>query len=163
MNYAMAIDMWSLGTLAAVLRCEDELFIDFITKCLTWDPDKRLKPQPALRHPWVLSGKKRYAPAPSREEKRPADRTGSLLNSPATSIRATGKTRSELAGPIGAKEKDKSKLLISPPTPLMARQGHHATTSSVPRVGQSMSSSRVAYHSSARTSSYSSTAKVSVG
>lgn len=30
-------------TLQAVLKCDDELFVDFIAKCLTWDPDRRLK------------------------------------------------------------------------------------------------------------------------
>ncbi|WWD19762.1 hypothetical protein CI109_104226 [Kwoniella shandongensis] len=192
MNYAMAIDMWSVGrklffgksshiwstltsdatgsprpfvnakgrrrrpgtkTLAAVLKCDDELFVDFIAKCLTWDPDKRLKPQPALRHPWILSGKKRYAPTPSREERRPTERSASLLSNPATSIRASAKTFGEFGTSNGGK--DKSKLLISPPTPLMARQSHHAVTASVPKIGQSISSSRLTYQSSARTNSYS--------
>lgn len=36
-------------TLAQVLKSDDELFVDFIAKCLTWDPDRRLKPEPALR------------------------------------------------------------------------------------------------------------------
>lgn len=36
-------------TLAQVLKSDDELFVDFIAKCLTWDPDRRLKPDPALR------------------------------------------------------------------------------------------------------------------
>lgn len=48
-------------TLAAILKSDDELFLDFIAKCLTWDPDKRLKPQPALRHPWILAGRRRQA------------------------------------------------------------------------------------------------------
>ncbi|KAH9048090.1 hypothetical protein EDB84DRAFT_1611299 [Lactarius hengduanensis] len=38
-------------TLAQVLRCEDELFIDFVSKCLMWDPERRIKPQNAMRHP----------------------------------------------------------------------------------------------------------------
>jgi dual specificity tyrosine-phosphorylation-regulated kinase 2/3/4 len=41
-------------SLAQVLRCDDELFVDFIAKCLTWDPEKRMKPQQALRHPFIL-------------------------------------------------------------------------------------------------------------
>ncbi|KAH8924443.1 kinase-like protein [Atractiella rhizophila] len=36
-------------TLAQVLKCDDELFVDFIAKCLAWDPDRRLKPDPAFR------------------------------------------------------------------------------------------------------------------
>lgn len=30
-------------SLSSVLKCDDELFVDFIAKCLTWDPDRRLK------------------------------------------------------------------------------------------------------------------------
>lgn len=37
-----------------MLKTDDELFVDFIAKCLTWDPDRRLKPLPALRHPWLV-------------------------------------------------------------------------------------------------------------
>jgi serine/threonine protein kinase len=39
-------------TLAQVLKSDDEQFIDFIARCLTWDPDRRLRPQTALRHPF---------------------------------------------------------------------------------------------------------------
>nr|CDP94796.1 BMA-MBK-2, isoform f [Brugia malayi] len=31
----------------------DDLFIDFLRQCLDWDPDKRLTPQQALKHPWL--------------------------------------------------------------------------------------------------------------
>ncbi|KAK4703629.1 dual specificity tyrosine-phosphorylation-regulated kinase 2/3/4, partial [Phenoliferia sp. Uapishka_3] len=46
-------------TLAQVLKSDDELFVDFIAKCLTWDPDRRLKPEPALRHPWIVAARAR--------------------------------------------------------------------------------------------------------
>ena len=41
-----------------VICCADELFLDFITKCLEIDPDLRLTPQAALKHPW-LAGKQK--------------------------------------------------------------------------------------------------------
>ena len=41
-------------TLAQVLKSDDESFVDFISKCLTWDPDRRLKPDPALRRAFTL-------------------------------------------------------------------------------------------------------------
>uniref|UniRef100_A0A2K6W2T0 Dual specificity tyrosine-phosphorylation-regulated kinase mbk-2 n=1 Tax=Onchocerca volvulus TaxID=6282 RepID=A0A2K6W2T0_ONCVO len=31
----------------------DDLFIDFLRRCLDWDPDARLTPQQALKHPWL--------------------------------------------------------------------------------------------------------------
>lgn len=36
--------------LSYVLKCEDPIFLDFIEKCLEWDPVKRLTPDEALRH-----------------------------------------------------------------------------------------------------------------
>ena len=35
---------------------ERVLFVDFVTKLLTIDPDKRLSAEEALEHPWILSG-----------------------------------------------------------------------------------------------------------
>ncbi|PLW14057.1 hypothetical protein PCASD_19504 [Puccinia coronata f. sp. avenae] len=46
-------------TLQTVLKTDDELFVDFIAKCLAWDPERRLKPDPAMRHPWILAGRAR--------------------------------------------------------------------------------------------------------
>ncbi|WFD28354.1 hypothetical protein MNAN1_003364 [Malassezia nana] len=34
------------------MRSNDELFLDFVARCLTWDPERRLQPEAALRHPW---------------------------------------------------------------------------------------------------------------
>uniref|UniRef100_A0A1I8A9R5 Dual specificity tyrosine-phosphorylation-regulated kinase mbk-2 n=2 Tax=Steinernema glaseri TaxID=37863 RepID=A0A1I8A9R5_9BILA len=31
----------------------DELFIDFLKRCLDWDPDNRMTPEQALKHPWL--------------------------------------------------------------------------------------------------------------
>lgn len=41
-------------TLASAVKSHDELFLDFIAKCLIWDPERRLKADAALRHPWFL-------------------------------------------------------------------------------------------------------------
>ncbi|SPO30661.1 related to putative dual specificity protein kinase pom1 [Ustilago trichophora] len=48
----------SSKTLAQALKSDDELFVDFIAKCLIWDPERRLKPDPAMRHPWIQQGKR---------------------------------------------------------------------------------------------------------
>ncbi|CEH13623.1 kinase-like protein [Ceraceosorus bombacis] len=40
-------------TLAQVLRTNDDSFVDFLAKCLHWDPERRLKPDPAMRHPFL--------------------------------------------------------------------------------------------------------------
>ncbi|KAJ8007062.1 hypothetical protein DPEC_G00113670 [Dallia pectoralis] len=39
--------------LAGVLKTNDPLFLDFIKRCLTWDPKKRMTPDEAVRHEWI--------------------------------------------------------------------------------------------------------------
>ena len=43
-------------TLKDVLRCNDSYFLDFLSKCFVWDPEKRIKPLEALMHNWILEG-----------------------------------------------------------------------------------------------------------
>ncbi|KAK9480189.1 hypothetical protein V1514DRAFT_318463 [Lipomyces japonicus] len=43
----------SSKTLAQALKSDDERLIDFIAQCLRWDPAKRLKPDEAVRHPFI--------------------------------------------------------------------------------------------------------------
>uniref|UniRef100_A0A914QJI6 Dual specificity tyrosine-phosphorylation-regulated kinase mbk-2 n=1 Tax=Panagrolaimus davidi TaxID=227884 RepID=A0A914QJI6_9BILA len=43
----------SWGT--ALKNMADDLFIDFLKRCLDWDPDQRLSPANALKHPWMRS------------------------------------------------------------------------------------------------------------
>ena len=37
----------------ALKGCSDPLFLDFIKRCLEWDPELRMTPAQALRHPWL--------------------------------------------------------------------------------------------------------------
>lgn len=43
----------STKDLRQVLKCDDEAFLDFITKCLRWDPSRRLTPHQAVAHEFV--------------------------------------------------------------------------------------------------------------
>ena len=93
-------------TLAQVLRCDDADFVDFIAKCLMWDPERRIKPSAALRHPFVTGSRTRLkmaSPAPSA--------TRSFLGSS-----SSGSTRHSKGAPETPK-----KSLIGAPTPLTAR------------------------------------------
>lgn len=53
----------SSKTLQQVLKCDDEPFLDFLARCLRWDPDRRLKPEDAIRHEFI-TGHKMPAPMP---------------------------------------------------------------------------------------------------
>ncbi|KAK9653379.1 serine/threonine protein kinase, CMGC, dual-specificity [Aspergillus fumigatus] len=39
--------------LKQVLKCDDDAFLDFISRCLRWDPARRLTPHDALRHEFI--------------------------------------------------------------------------------------------------------------
>ncbi|KAJ7929390.1 hypothetical protein B0H13DRAFT_948617 [Mycena leptocephala] len=90
-------------TLAQVLRCNDEEFVDFIAKCLVWDPERRIKPQAAMRHPFVTAGK-RPKPAPASTTPKATISSSALGSSRVKQVMETPK-----------------KSLISAPTPLTAR------------------------------------------
>lgn len=41
----------------ALCGCDDINFIDFVRRCLEWDPHLRMTPEMALRHPWIVRRK----------------------------------------------------------------------------------------------------------
>jgi hypothetical protein len=41
-------------SLASITKCSNSTFLDFIHRCLDWDPAKRLKPAKALEHPFIM-------------------------------------------------------------------------------------------------------------
>jgi len=46
----------STKSLAGILKCRDQNFVDFVCKCLEWDPNIRMNPREALMHDWILEG-----------------------------------------------------------------------------------------------------------
>ncbi|ETW85630.1 hypothetical protein HETIRDRAFT_379660 [Heterobasidion irregulare TC 32-1] len=99
-------------TLAQALRCDDELFVDFIAKCLVWDPERRIKPQNAMRHPFLTAGRRAKISAP-------APGTAKALLASASNLSSRSK-------PVETPKKSQ----ISAPTPLTARVTR--TTNAVP-------------------------------
>lgn len=87
----------------------EEEFVDFISKCLVWDPERRLKPQAAMRHPFMTAGKLR-----SVSSAKPATSTSGLNASKSKQLLETPK-----------------KSMISAPTPLTARTSKTATNNGV--------------------------------
>ncbi|KAI9784615.1 MAG: hypothetical protein M1839_001837 [Geoglossum umbratile] len=43
----------SSKSLQQALKCDDEAFLDFISRCLRWDPDRRMRPDEAMQHEFV--------------------------------------------------------------------------------------------------------------
>ncbi|GJE97061.1 dual specificity protein kinase domain-containing protein [Phanerochaete sordida] len=108
-------------TLQQVLRCDDELFVDFISKCLVWDPERRLKPHAALRHPFITGGKRTKVTSPQPPP--PQSTSKQLLSS------ASGGFSSRSSKTLTETPK---KSLISAPTPLTARTSRVTTGNTVP-------------------------------
>jgi dual specificity tyrosine-phosphorylation-regulated kinase 2/3/4 len=74
----------SSKTLQQVLKCDDEAFLDFISRCLRWDPDRRMKPEEAIRHEFI-TGQKTSVPVPRSSAIRdssPSKRINSLNTAP---------------------------------------------------------------------------------
>ncbi|KAI8950021.1 hypothetical protein F4801DRAFT_364991 [Xylaria longipes] len=63
----------SSKTLQQAIKCDDELFLDFLARCLRWDPDRRLKPEEAIRHEFI-TGHKTTAPLTRTRESSPMKR-----------------------------------------------------------------------------------------
>lgn len=76
----------SSKSLQQALKCEDEAFLDFITRCLRWDPDRRLKPDEAIHHEFI-AGKAakqvtRPRTAPANSTSSPIKRYNSISQTP---------------------------------------------------------------------------------
>lgn len=56
----------SSKTLEQALKCNDDAFLDFIARCLRWDPERRLKPEDAMQHEFITGMKRpRGGPRPA--------------------------------------------------------------------------------------------------
>lgn len=68
-------------TLQQTLKCDDDAFLDFVSRCLRWDPERRMKPEEAMHHEFI-TGLKRTMRA--RSEAPSTSSTGSRSLSAAT-------------------------------------------------------------------------------
>jgi dual specificity tyrosine-phosphorylation-regulated kinase 2/3/4 len=73
----------SSKTLQQALKTDDDAFIDFISRCLRWDPERRLKPNEAVMHPFVTNQPFHQRPGIPDEARRAA-RIRSTAAVPAT-------------------------------------------------------------------------------
>ncbi|KAF8636499.1 hypothetical protein AX17_003314 [Amanita inopinata Kibby_2008] len=120
-------------TLSQVLKCNDEEFVDFISKCLVWDPERRMKPQAALRHPFVTAGRKLKT---------------SIVTSRITASSSLNSSRNKQA------TETPKKSMISAPTPLTARSSRTMTGGPTTPSNSSHASSLGSSTKSYRTSSH---------
>ncbi|KAJ2989075.1 hypothetical protein NUW58_g3651 [Xylaria curta] len=67
----------SSKTLQQAIKCDDEPFLDFLARCLRWDPDRRLKPEEAIRHEFI-TGHKTTVPSTRTRESSPMKRHNTI-------------------------------------------------------------------------------------
>lgn len=109
--------------LRQALRCDDEAFLDFLARCLRWDPARRLTPHDALKHEFITGIKVHSRP-----------RMYAAMNSP--SKRGTGTSSSRpLPEPPGNSLKTGSSGRLrdaSGNSPVKGSGKRHSTVSGLP-------------------------------
>jgi dual specificity tyrosine-phosphorylation-regulated kinase 2/3/4 len=105
--------------------------VDFISKCLVWNPERRLKPQAAFRHPYIAGGKRSKVTSPQLVTQASSSKT--LLNSASTGFSGNRTSKQLTETP--------KKSLISAPTPLTARSNRVSSGAVVPSTPSSNSGS----------------------
>ena len=100
--------------IAALKGCDDTLFLDFMKRCLEWDPSTRITPGQALRHGWLR--RRLPKPPPNENDAKNARRSsGTRSGVVATKFAngtASGKTRliatsDEVGGGVGLNTRPK--------------------------------------------------------
>ncbi|KAJ5108347.1 hypothetical protein N7456_005022 [Penicillium angulare] len=124
--------------LRQALKCDDEAFLDFITRCLRWDPARRITPHDALKHEFITGIKstarpRMYAQANSSPSKRGTSSSGRPLPEPPSSTLKTGTfLRSRDASgnsPVKGSGKRHSTVTGLPPSSPAKRGSNNSTTS----------------------------------
>ncbi|KAJ5115162.1 hypothetical protein NUU61_000921 [Penicillium alfredii] len=131
--------------LRQALKCDDEAFLDFITRCLRWDPARRLTPHDALKHEFITGVKvptrpRMYAAVNSPSKRGTTSASRPLPEPPGTSLKNSTATRGrDVSGnsPVkGSSGKRHSTVSGPPPTTPGKRASNNPTApgSALPRV-----------------------------
>ncbi|KAF2689148.1 hypothetical protein K458DRAFT_291435 [Lentithecium fluviatile CBS 122367] len=123
----------SSKTLQQALKCDDEAFLDFISRCLRWDPERRMKPDEAMLHEFItgvkraprtrapMNGSNVASPVKrALPSQAPAPRVRPLPEPPATSFRH--------GTAVGSRE-------VSSSSPIKSGPRRHSTVQGAPGAG----------------------------
>ena len=105
----------SSKSLQQALKCDDEAFLDFIGRCLRWDPDRRIKPDDAINHEFITgkSAKVAAAAAAARPRTAPSNPSASLKRYNSLSQAPSNNLSRPLPDPPGTSLKPGSGLRVS--------------------------------------------------
>ncbi|XP_061109089.1 dual specificity tyrosine-phosphorylation-regulated kinase 4 isoform X1 [Conger conger] len=70
--------------MGSVLKTSDPQFLDFLKRCLMWDPSKRMTPDEAMQHEWIRDLRFHKFRPRTRLVKKPAENSSSTDNSEQT-------------------------------------------------------------------------------
>ncbi|KAJ5584582.1 uncharacterized protein N7459_004382 [Penicillium hispanicum] len=123
--------------LRQALKCDDEAFLDFITRCLRWDPARRLTPHDALKHEFITGIKATTRPrmyaAVNSPSKRGTSAGRPLPEPPSTNLKSGTLARTRDASgnsPVkGTAGKRHSTISGLPPSSPAKRASNNPTTS----------------------------------
>ena len=131
----------SSKTLSMAIKCDDEAFLDFLSQCLRWDPEKRLKPDAALQHEFTTGVKRPTVPPGARPTGRvyttitggPSASSASPMKRYANGSTASGPATSS-SGMAGAPRREPSGSVrpLPDPPPAGLRIGGRPPVSSSP-------------------------------
>ena len=76
----------------ALKGCDDPMFLDFIRRCLEWDPVTRMTPNAALRHGWLRRRLPRPPPAGEKSAGVTDSPSGTLTSMRSTTNSGTSRT-----------------------------------------------------------------------
>ncbi|OGE49779.1 hypothetical protein PENARI_c020G08568 [Penicillium arizonense] len=129
--------------LRQALKCDDEAFLDFITRCLRWDPARRLSPHDALKHEFITGVKAPARPriyaSNSPSKRGPTSSSRPLPEPPGTTLKTGTYARSrDVSGtsPVKSTSGKRHSTINGPPSSPAKRASNNTTTSgsALPRV-----------------------------
>ncbi|XP_030645401.1 dual specificity tyrosine-phosphorylation-regulated kinase 4 [Chanos chanos] len=86
--------------LATVLKTNDALFLDFLKRCLTWEPNKRMTPDEAMQHEWIQDTRLNKLRPKTRPTRKPTEGTADNNYEPSYRKSTSNRTAEKL-GPEG--------------------------------------------------------------
>lgn len=93
--------------------CDDINFIDFVRRCLEWDPQIRMTPAMALRHPWLVRRKLPLPPNKSSSSAVSSPATVNTLSSVVNSGTSASNTAQQLLNNVKQQQQQQQQVLCS--------------------------------------------------
>ncbi|KAJ5357403.1 hypothetical protein N7541_004561 [Penicillium brevicompactum] len=125
--------------LRQALKCDDEAFLDFITRCLRWDPARRISPHDALKHEFLtgIKAPRSRIYGANSPSKRGASSSSRPLPDPPGATLKSGFSRRDISGTSPVKGGKRHSTVNGPPPSSPGKRGSSNVTSSgsaLPRV-----------------------------